>query len=432
MEEALMAITITLLVLLVTFVLNVPIAFGLIISSLTYFFFNDSFSSEILIQRLVSGMESVPLLAIVFFITAGILMNYTGITSRMLRFAKVITNPLPGSLAQVNVVLSTLMGGLSGSNVADAAMQSKIIVPEMEKNGYKKPFATVLTASTALITPIIPPGIALIMYGYVCNVSIGKLFMAGVLPGIFLCICFMIYVHFYAKKHNLETDKTIKYSTSDFFFSLKDAALALLLPIIIIGGIRVGAFSATEAGVIAVLYAIILGMFIYREMKFKQLLLGLKETVETAAPVLLIIAAGSAFGWVLTLERVPQKATEFMTGFISNEVLFFLVVLVFLLIVGMFVEGNVLIIILTPLFMPMITEYGIDPVHFGIFFIICVSIGTLTPPLGTIMFTTCGITGTKIEEFVKESWPFLLLLIIAALIIAFVPAISLFLPNILN
>lgn len=194
-----MAIFATLAVLIISFLLNIPIAFGLILSCLMYFTFNNSFSSEILIQRLISGMESVPLLAIIFFISAGILMNYTGITSRMLRFSTVITNPLPGSLAQVNVILSTLMGGISGSNVADAAMQSKILVPEMEKKGYKKSFSTVLTASTSLITPIIPPGIGLIMYGYVGNVSIGKLFMAGILPGIVLCICFMIYVHFYAK-----------------------------------------------------------------------------------------------------------------------------------------------------------------------------------------------------------------------------------------
>lgn len=427
-----MAIFTTLAVLIVTFIMNIPIAFGLILSCLVYFGFNDSFSSEILIQRLVSGMESVPLLAIIFFITAGILMNNTGITSRMLRFSTIITNPLPGSLAQVNVILSTLMGGLSGSNVADAAMQSKILVPEMEKRGYKKSFSTALTASTSLITPIIPPGIGLIMYGYVGNVSIGKLFMAGILPGIVLCICFMIYVHFYAKKNNLETDSSIKYSTKDFLLSFKDAVLALMLPIIIIGGIRIGAFSATEAGVIAVLYAIVLGMFIYREMKVKQLILSLRETIETAAPVLLIIAAGSAFGWVLTLERVPQKATELMVSLVSNEILFFLITLLFLLVVGMFLEGNVLIIILTPLFMPMIIEYGIDPVHFGIFFIICVSIGTLTPPLGTIMFTTCGITGTKFEEFIKESWPFLLLLIFAALLIAFFPSVSLFLPNFLG
>lgn len=426
-----MGLIIMLSVLVVLFLLNVPIAFSLIISTALYFLFNDDFSSMVIIQRMVGGLESVPLLAIIFFITAGILMNYTGITSRMLRFAEVITRPLPGALAQVNVVLSTLMGGLSGSNIADAAMQSKILVPEMEKKGYDKGFATALTAATSLITPIIPPGIALIMYGYVGNVSIGKLFMAGVVPGIALCIMMMVYVHFYAKKHNLETGQKKKVTMKEFIFTMKDAFLALLLPVIIIGGIRLGMFSATEAGAIAVLYALILGLVIYREMSIKQLIHALVETVHTSASILIIIAAGSAFAWVLSLEQVPQRMTEFMTSYITLPWMFFIIVLFFLLIIGMFIEGNVALIILTPLFMPMLFEYGIDPVHFGIFFIICLSIGTLTPPLGTIMFVTCSITGTKIEDFIKHSIPFLILLLIAALLIAFIPAISLFLPSLL-
>ncbi|MEH7222785.1 TRAP transporter large permease [Bacillus sp. JJ1566] len=424
-----MALTLMLIVLVVLFLINVPIAFAMIVASAVYFYFSDSFSMMVLIQRMIGGVESVPLLAIVFFMTAGILMNYTGITSRMLRFAQVVTRPLPGGLAQVNVVLSTLMGGLSGSNIADAAMQSKILVPEMIKKGYSKSFSTVLTASTSLITPIIPPGIALIMYGYVGNVSIGKLFLAGIIPGLLLCLTFMIYVHFYAKKHNLETEKGEKVTLKEFLSSFKDALLALLLPVIIIGGIRFGIFSATEAGAFAVLFALVLGLVVYREMKIKQLMEALLETAHTAASILIIIAAGSAFAWVLTLEQVPQKMTEFMVGNVSSTIMFFIVVLLFLLVIGMFVEGNVTIIILTPLFMPMLMQYGIDPVHFGIFFIVCISIGTLTPPLGTIMFATCSITGTKIEEFVKHSWPFLLLLVIVALLIAFIPAISMLLPN---
>jgi tripartite ATP-independent transporter DctM subunit len=426
-----MALTLMLVVLLVLFLINVPIAFALIVSTSIYFFFNDAFTITVLIQRIIGGLESVPLLAIVFFITAGILMNYTGITTRMLRFAEVVTRPLPGALAQVNVVLATLMGGISGSNLAEAAMQAKMIVPEMEKKGYTKAFATTLTGAAALITPIIPPGVAMIMYGYVGNVSIGKLFLAGVLPGAALCIMYMIYIYYYAKKHNLETENKKKITMNELFSSLKDAFLALLLPVIIIGGIRFGIFSATEAGAIAVLYALILGMVVYREMKIKHLMEALLETAHTAASILIIIGAGSAFGWALTLEQVPQKMTELMVGNISSPIMFFIVITIFLLTVGMFVEGNVSIIILTPLFMPMLMQYGIDPVHFGIFFIICLSIGTMTPPLGTIMFVTCAVTGLKVEEFVKESWPFLLILIIAALLIAFVPGISMFLPNLL-
>jgi len=425
-----MALAISLGVLLFLFLINVPIAFGLFISTLTYFFFIDGFSSEILIQRTVSGIESFPLLAIVFFLSAGILMNYTGITSRMLRFAQVVANRLPGTLAQVNIILSTLMGGLSGSNIADAAMQSKILVPEMEKNGYTRSFSATLTAATSLITPIIPPGIALILYGYIGNVSIGDLFLAGIVPGAILCLSFMVYVHFYAKKNNLETSNKKEVKKKDFFFTFKDAFLALLLPVIIIGGIRLGFFSATEAGAIAVFYALFLGLVIYREMNMSQLISALVETLHTAASVLIIIAAGSAFAWVLTLEQIPQKMAMFMSDYITSPIIFFIVVLLFLLLIGMFVEGNVAIVVLTPLFLPMLQQYGIDPVHFGIFFIICISIGTLTPPLGTIMYTTASITGTKIEEFIKESIPFLIILVIVALLIAFIPTFSLWLPTI--
>jgi len=424
-----MALTVALLILLGLFLLNVPIAFALIISSIIYIFFNDSYSSEILIQRMIGGIESVPLLAIIFFITAGILMNYTGITSRMLRFAQMITNRLPGSLAQVNVVLSTLMGGLSGSNIADAAMQSKILVPEMEKKGYSRAFSTALTAGTSLITPIIPPGIALILYGFIGNVSIGSMFLAGIIPGVILCISFMVYVHFYAKKHKIETEKTEKITLKYFLLTSKDAFLALLLPIIIIGGIRFGVFSATEAGAVAVFYALFLGLIVYREMKLSQLFSALVETAHTAASILIIIAAGSAFAWVLTLEQVPQRMTMFMVEYISSPIMFFFVVLVFLVIIGMFIEGNVSIIVLTPLFMPMLLEYGIEPVHFGIFFIVSISIGTLTPPLGTVMYTTCSITKTKVEEFVVASLPFLILLVVVALLIAFMPSLSMWVPN---
>lgn len=425
-----MELFIVLSILLILFLLNVPIAFALIVSSIVYIFLSDGFSTEVIVQRMIGGLESVPLLAIIFFITAGILMNYTGITSRMLRLAQILTNRLPGSLGQVNIVLSTLMGGLSGSNIADAAMQSKILVPEMEKKQYTRAFSTALTASTSLITPIIPPGIALILYGFIGNVSIGSMFLAGILPGILLCISFMIYVHFYAKKHKLEVNNKENISIKTVHTALKDGFLALLLPIIIIGGIRFGVFSATEAGAVAIFYALFLGFIVYREMKLLQLISALVETVHTAASVLIIISAGSAFAWILTLEQVPQKMTIFMSDFISSSSIFFIVVLIFLIIIGMFVEGNVSIIVLTPLFMPMLQEFGIDPVHFGVFFIICISIGTLTPPLGTVMYTTCSITKTKIEEFIPASLPFLLIIIIVALIIAYVPNISLWLPSI--
>ena len=427
-----MALSVMLLTLLGLFLLNVPIAFAMIAGTTLYFLLSDSFTTTVLIQRMVGGMESVPLLAILFFLTAGFLMNHTGITKRVLRFALIITARMPGSLAQVNVLLSTLMSGLSGSNIADAAMTSKILVPEMEQRGYTRSFSAALTASSALVTGIIPPSIGLIMYGYVGNVSIGDLFLAGVLPGLALCGVFMLYVHFYAKARNLETEPSAKISGKEFLVAFRDALLALLMPVGIIGGIRMGLFSATEAGAIAVLYSLILGLVVYRELTLKQLAKILVETSHVAASVLIIIAAGAAFGWVLSFEQVPQQMAEVMAQYIASPLLFFLVVMVFLLVIGMFVEGNITIIILTPLFMPMLAKYGIDPVHFGIFFVLAIAIGTMTPPLGTIMFAVCSITKTRIEDFIRSSLPFLAVLVAFTLALAYIPALSLWLPQVLK
>lgn len=427
-----MDLTIALIIMFALIILNIPVAYAIIAGCAYYFIMNDSFTHEILIQRMMSGVESFPLLAIVFFITAGILMNYTGITERMLNFAQVMTGHMTGGLAKVNVLLSVLMGGLSGSNIADAAMQSKVLVPQMTKRNYPPAFSTALTAATSLITPIIPPGIALIMYGYIGNVSIGNLFLAGIVPGLMLSVIFLILVHLVAKKRGFETEKKPAAKPKEMLIASKDAAFAILLPIIIIGGIRFGVFSPTEAGAIAVIYALILGFFIYRQMKGNQLVTALKESVNLTATIMIIIAAGTAFGWILTLEQIPQKLTGTVTNFIESPAVFLFVIMIFLLVVGMFIEGNVLLIILTPIFMPMIQTFGIDPVSFGIFFILCLSVGTITPPIGTIMFTTTAITKVKMEDFIKEALPFYIVLIIAILLIAYFPAISLWLPSLFS
>lgn len=425
-----MSLMTALFIMLILMLINVPVALSMLLGSAFYFFINDAFTNEVLTQRMISGVESFPLLAIVFFITAGILMNYTGITTRVLNFAHILTGHMKGSLAKVNVLLSVLMGGLSGSNVADASMQSKILVPEMTKKGYDKGFSTALTASSSIITPIIPPGIALILYGYIGNVSIGDLFLAGIIPGFLLAVLLLIFVHFTSIKRGFETEPKERASFKKMLVASKDAILAILLPVVIIGGIRLGIFSPTEAGAIAVIYALVLGFFVYREMRFKDLLLALKESVHIISIVMIIIAAGSAVGWIFTLERLPQYLTNIVTSMTENPYAFFFIVLIFLLLIGMFIEGNVLLIILTPIFIPMLESYNIDPVHFGIFFIMAMSIGTITPPIGTIMFTTVAITKIKIEDFIKEIYPFWAILILATLLIAYIPLISTLLPNV--
>ena len=411
------------------FMANVPIAFSLIMSTLAYFVLAGDLPLIAVAQRLVGGLESVPLLCIPFFIMAGVFMNYTGISKRLVNFAEVLTGHLPGGLAQVNVVLSTLMGGLSGSNIADAAMQSKILVPEMVRRGYSPAFSAAVTAASALITPIIPPGIALIIYGYIGNVSIGRLFLAGVVPGILTCIMLMTAVHIMAVRRGYKPSREKRASFGEIITSARTAVLALALPLIIIMGIRLGVFTPTEAGSIAVVYAFVLGTLVYKEMKLPELKKALMESVAATANIMFIIAAASGFSRFLTWERVPHIITEAVSGAVSGPTLFLLLANVFLLILGMFLEGNAALIVLTPILIPVATAFGIDPVHFGIIFIFNLSVGTLTPPMGTVMFTTCSITGVKVDAFVKEVIPFWLVLIICLLFITYIPAISLWLPR---
>ncbi|HZG87474.1 TRAP transporter large permease [Paenibacillus sp.] len=427
-----MEVLIPVILIFVLILLKVPVSFSLIAGTLTYFLLSDSqISSIFMVQRMVAGVESIPLMAILFFVAVGVLMNYSGISKRLINFSEVVTGRLPGGLAQVNVLLSTLMGGLSGSGLADAAMQSKILVPEMEKKGYDRAFSTAVTAASSIITPIIPPGIALILYGYIANVSIGKLFVAGIVPGIMLCIILMVTVHIISKKRGYQPIRETWATPVEIIKESRHALVAFILPVLIIGGIRIGAFTPTEAGAMAVVFTLLLGLVIYREMKLEHLKIAIVESVSTTASILLLIASSSAFAWVLTMERIPHKATDFVLGFVDNPLLFLVIVNIFLLFIGLFIEGNVAMIILVPLLMPMVGAYGIDPVHFGIMLIMNLSIGTLTPPMGTVMLTTCSITKTRIEDFIRAVLPFWLALLVALLLITFVPQISLLLVDLL-
>lgn len=422
------AVWVALGVMVVFFLLDIPVAFALIFSTISYFVLVGDLPFIAVVQRLVGGLESVPLLAIPFFITAGVFMNHTGISRRLVRFAEVLTGHLPGGLAQVSIVLSTLMGGLCGSNIADAAMEAKILVPEMVDRGYRPAFAAAVTAASSLITPIIPPGIALIIYGYIGNVSIGRLFLAGVVPGLLTCVFLMGSVHLLAIRRGYKPSRDRRAGIREIASSARSGITALVLPLIIIMGIRFGVFTPTEAGSIAIAYAIVLGLA-HRELTGAAFRRALIESVTATANIMLIIAAASGFAMILTWERVPHILTEAVTGAVSSPSIFLLFTNLFLLVLGMFIEGNAALIVLTPLLIPVAAAFGIDPVHFGIVFIFNLSVGTLTPPMGTVMFTTCSLTGVGIDAFVRESMPFYLTLLICLLIITYVPAISLWLPN---
>ena len=313
------------LILLVLLFLKIPVFVAVLGASVVYFIMTPGINPAVFAQQAITGSESVTLLAIPFFVCAGVLMNYTGVTKRIMDFCSVLTGRMYGGLSQVNILLSTLMGGLSGSALADAAMEAKMLVPEMEAKGIGRAFSTVVTAASSMITPLIPPGIGLILYGCIANVSIGKLFIAGFGPGILLCATMMFMVSKISKKRGYLPLRKEKMTGSMFWTSFKPAILPLCLPIIIIGGVRLGIFTATEAGAVAIVYAAVLG-FGYRELGPNEIRQGLKETLMTTSSIMLIVAAASTFSWILTKEMIPQMFTQWMISVIHNKWIFLVAV----------------------------------------------------------------------------------------------------------
>lgn len=416
------------IVMLVLLFLKVPVYISILGGSAIYFLLNPNVNPVVFAQQAITGTESISLLAVPFFVCAGVFMNYTGVTKRIMDFCSVITGRMCGGLAQVNVLLSTLMGGLSGSNLADAAMEAKMLVPEMEAKGFSREFSTVVTAASSMITPLIPPGIAMILYGCIANVSIGKLFISGLGVGTLLCVSMMILVRFVSKKRGYMPIRTEKITGKEFAAATKPAILPLCLPIIIIGGIRIGIFTATEAGAVAIVYAMILSL-VYREMRFKDMVKGLKETVCTTTSIMLIVSAACVFSWILTKERIPQQLTEYIVQVIDNKYVFLFIINIFLLLVGMFIEGNASMIILVPLLAPIAASYGINEIQFAMVYIFNNAIGALSPPMGTLMFVTCSITKCKTGAFIKEAVPFYILLAIDLLLLTYVPFFTTALVN---
>ena len=411
--------------------IRVPVAFSIAIGALSFFVLDGGIPTYIFVQRLISPTLSFPLLAVPFFIMTGVIMNYSGITRRIMNLADVLVGHLIGGFAQINILMSTLMGGMSASANADAAMQSKIVVPEMIKRNYGAGFSASITACSAIIAAIIPPGIALVLYGFISGTSIGKLFLAGILPGVFISIILMITVRFMSVKKKYAPSRNKKANIKEIIHSFREAIFGLLIPIIIVGGIRFGIFTPTEAGAIAVAYSLFVGFIIHKELKLKTIPIIINESVIATSVILLIICAASSFGYYLTWERIPMILAEFMTEISSNPLAILLIINIFLLILGMFVEGTAALILLTPILVPITNSYGIDPVHFGIVFILNLTIAGATPPVGTLMFTTCSISNVKIEDYIKEGYPFILATIFALICITYFPIITLFLPNLL-
>ncbi len=418
------------LVLFILFFMNIPVAFALIGSSLFYFIFiNSSMPTQMVIQQYVTAVESFPYLAVPFFIMVGSVMNYSGISGALMDFANVLVGHTKGGLAQVNVLLSALMGGISGSANADAAMQSKILVPEMVKKGFSKPFSAAITAASSAISPVIPPGTNLILYALIANVTVGDMFLAAYTPGILMTIALMVAVHIIALKRNYTPSRSKRAQIGEIFRQLIKSIWALFIPFGIIMGMRMGLFTPTEAGVVAVFFAIIVGFFVYKQLKPHHIVMILMDTVKGTGAVMAIIASAKVFGYYLTLERIPQLITEFLMNMTSSPIVLLLVINLLLLFVGMFLEGGAALVILAPLLVPAVVSFGINPIHFGMIFIVNIMIGGLTPPFGSMMFTVCTIVNVKIEDFLKEVWPFIVALLVVLLLITYSESVALFSYN---
>ncbi|AJD52456.1 MULTISPECIES: TRAP transporter large permease [Thalassospira] len=410
-------------------VIGMPVAFALALASVPVFIMTGAMPPTVVIQKMVTATQSFPLLAVPFFILAGNLMNVTGITFRLVKFARLLTGWMAGGLAQVSIVLSFMMGGISGSAVADASMEARLLGPSMIKQGYSKASTAAVLAFGSVITATIPPSIGLILFGFVNEVSIGRLFLAGVLPGIFLTIVLMITSWFVAHKNGYKPDLPKVPSGKELWSSFSESIWALAFPVILIVGFRFGLFTATEAGAFLVFYALCVGFFVYRELDRKKLYEAVTGSVSDLGMVMLLIIMAAVLGYAMTIERAPQQITEFVTTLTENPVLILTLVVAVLVISGMFLEGAANILLVTPIVMPVLVNAGYDPVHMGILIVTLINFGGLTPPVGVIMFTVCGILDVKTGAYTRASIPFFIAMVVFFVLMAAVPSLTLLLPN---
>ncbi|MEO8544901.1 MAG: TRAP transporter large permease [Burkholderiaceae bacterium] len=413
------------------FALNAPIALAIGMAALSFFFTAAGLPMSVFVQKFAAATDSFPLLAVPFFIFAGTIMNHAGITRRLLGLADALVGHTVGGLAQANIVLATLMGGLSASANADAAMQAKMLGTEMVRRGYAPGFAAAVTACAAVITPIIPPGIGLIIYGFLADVSIGRLFIGGVVPGLMLCVALMVAVRLVAKSRGYVPARTKRVSSAELGRAFVQSLGALSIIAFILIGIRHGIFTPTEAGGMTVVYATLVGMFWHRELKLSAFPSIITEAVMATATVMLIICAASAFGFYMSWEQIPTKGAALLIGITKEPWILLMLINVMLLFIGMLLEGTAALILLTPILVPAISKLGIDPLHFGLVMVVNLTIGGATPPVGTLMFTSCSILRVKIETFTKEAWPFFVALFSVLGLITYVPSLVTWLPDLL-
>ncbi len=378
-------------------------------------------------QRLYAGIDSFPLMAIPFFILASELMNRAGLTDGLIKFSKHLVGHLRGGLGQVNILASVFFAGITGAAVADTAAIGGILIPAMEKDGYGAAYSAAVTAASSVIGPIIPPSIIMVIYGSMMGVSIAALFAGGMIPGLLVALALMVYNHFISVKRGYSRADR-RPTMKEFVKDIPPSLTALAMPAIILGGILFGVFTPTEAAAVAVVYAFVVALR-RRALSAKDLVPMLGRTCSTVGMILLVMGAASILGWILAAEQVPTIVAEAILGLSSNRIVVLLLINAVLLITGMFMDIGVALIILAPILAPLAYSVGMNPVHFGIMMCVNLNIGLITPPLGACLFIACGVAKLKLEEVVKEIWPFIIAEVVALLLITFIPDLCLAIPR---
>lgn len=410
---------------LLLLVLGMPIGYAIGLSSLIYVLLCTDMSPMVVAQQISAGADSIMLLALPFFLLAGEIMNAAGITHRLTRLAMAMIGPTRGGLSYVVVVVNLLVAMVSGAAIASAAAVGSTMVPMMEEKGYPRGFAAALNASAATIGPIIPPSVGFIIYASVSGASVGKLFLAGTIPGVLIAVAMTVVCALVARRQR--HPKGRRHSWREFQASLLGALPALLMPLIILGGIFGGLVTPTEAGALAVGYGLLAGFLFYRSLKLSDLPRILLATAKRTASIMIIIACASSFGFLITRQVDADVFVSFFQTVTASRWLLMLMVIGFILLLGTVMEGGSMMIILTPLLLPVLSAYGIDPVHFGVVFQTAIMIGLLTPPLGMLLFVLAGVSRVPVKTILRNLWPFYLVLLGMVLLVAYFPDLSMWL-----
>ncbi|SHJ78441.1 TRAP transporter large permease [Desulfofundulus thermosubterraneus] len=399
--------------------IGVPIAFTLLLVAVALLIAIGNFDPQLIAQSVIFGANSYTLLAIPFFILAGEIMSYGGISRRIVDFVASLFGHVRGGLGYVVIIASTIFAGLSGSAVADAAALGAILIPMMVQMGYDKATSVALVCASAIIAPIIPPSIPMILFGVAGQVSISRLFMSGIVPGLILALSLMTIWYFIARKNNYPVGQ--KASPEQVLKAFKGAIFALVMPLIIVGGIRFGIFTPTEAGAIAVVYAFIISVLVYKEINLKEIPQVLTAAARTTGQVLLVAATAMSAAWVITTASLPQKIVTTLSGLAEAKLMLLLVINVFLLFLGMVMDITPAILIFTPILIPLIKQAGIDPIYFGLIMTLNLVIGLITPPVGTVLYVGCGVGKINMAELVRKILPFIMVEFIVLLLLILFP-----------